>query len=47
MKSDASYVGLIRPVDFFGLFIDVRYMPIGGNPRGEIWHGNLLEIEEP
>ena len=47
MKSDANYVGLIRPVDFFGLFIDVRYAPIGRNPSGQIWHGDLLEIKEP
>jgi len=47
MKSDANYVGLIPPVDFFGLFIDVRYVPIGRNPRGQIRHGNLLEIKEP
>src|ERR1017187_8255800 len=32
MKSDANDIGVIRPVDFFGLFIDVSYLPIGRNP---------------
>jgi glyoxylase-like metal-dependent hydrolase (beta-lactamase superfamily II) len=39
--------GLVRPVDVFGLFIDVSYMPIGRNPGGQIRHRNLLEVEEP
>jgi hypothetical protein len=46
VKSNANDIGLIRPVDVFGLFIDVRYLPIGRNPGGQIRHGDLLEIKE-
>jgi hypothetical protein len=46
VKSNAHDIGSLRPVDVFGLFIDVRYLPIGRSPGSQIRHGNLLEIEE-
>src|ERR1019366_9128805 len=47
VKGNAYDIRLIGPVDVFGLFIDVSYLPIGRNPGGQIRHGNLLEIKEP
>ena len=46
MKGDADDIGLIRPIDGLGLFIDVSYLPIRGNSSGQIRHGYLLEIQE-
>jgi hypothetical protein len=47
MKSNANDIRLIRPVDFFRLFIDVSYLPPARNPGSQVRHGNLLEIKEP
>jgi len=47
MKSNANDIGLIRPVDVLGLFINVIYLPTGRNAGSQIRHGNLLEIKKP
>ncbi len=47
VKGDADDIRLIRPVDVFGLFIDMRHLPTGRNLGCQIRHGDLLEIQEP
>jgi hypothetical protein len=46
MKRNANDIRLTGPIDIFGLFIDVRYVPAGWHPGGQVRHRNLLEIKE-
>jgi hypothetical protein len=46
VKCNGNYIDLEIVVDRFRLFIDVNYIPAWRDSGGQVWHCDLLKIEE-
>jgi hypothetical protein len=45
MKCNSHQIRIDVPVNVFGFFIHVSYIPAAGDPGRQIGHGNLLKVE--